>query len=399
MADTWRSNDNQDVPDLLTIRNGRVPARWSRSLVDLKSHSQDDYTFTPAPTKNVGQFELLPATQTMPSEDKVVVCDLCPHYCKIARGKTGRCSARINIDGKLFARFYGRPVSVAIDPIEKKPLYHFLPSSPILSLGARGCNLSCKFCQNWQISQPLPINASVDAILEPQQVVRLALDHQCPSVAFTYNEPTIWAEYVVDVSRLCRQYGIRTVAVTNGMISGTARKDFYNAVDAANVDLKAFSQSFYANLTGGDIEDVKATLKYIAKETDVWFEITNLLIPGRNDSSTEIRDMCRWIVEEIGPFTPLHFSAFFPAWRLKDNPPTSLEKLVEATEIAKEVGVKHVYRGNLRDDSGQSTYCARCGATLIIRSGFKTELTSWFECQSSQVRCLRCGEPLVGVFE
>ena len=398
MTDNCRSRDNQSVPDPLMIRNGRVPARWNRSLAELESCSQEDYTFIPTSTENVGRFELLPTVQTITSDDKTVVCELCPHLCKIALGKMGRCSARINIDGKLVARFYGRPVSVAIDPIEKKPLYHFLPSTPILSLGARGCNLSCKFCQNWQISQPFPVDASIDAVLEPQQVVKLALEHQCPSVAFTYNEPTVWAEYVVDVSKLCRQYGIRTVAVTNGIINGIARKDFYNAVDAANVDLKAFSQSFYANLTGGDLETVKETLKYIAKETDVWLEITNLLIPGHNDSSAEIREMCRWIVEEIGQFVPLHFSAFFPAWRLKDNPPTSPEKLIAATEIAKEVGVKHVYRGNLKDESGQSTYCAKCGTTLIVRSGFKSEITSAFEFQSSQVLCSKCGEPLVGVF-
>ena len=399
MSVDCRFNDDPMIPDSALIRSGRVPARWNKRVDDSTSQPSKGYAFIPTTTERVGAFELSPPVQTSFRNTPTVVCELCPHSCKIAQGGMGRCSARVNIDGRLIARFYGRPVSAAIDPIEKKPLYHFLPGSPILSLGARGCNLSCKFCQNWQISQPLPVNASVNSILAPQEVVDLALKHNCPSVAFTYNEPTIWAEYVVDVSRLCRQRGIKTVAVTNGMISGSARKDFYEAIDAANVDLKAFSKSFYSNLTGGDLETVKTTLKHIAKETNAWLEITNLLIPGYNDSPVEIREMCRWLVEEIGPFTPLHFSAFFPAWRLSDVSPTPPERLIEAAEIAKEVGIKHVYRGNVRDDSGQTTYCSKCGTVLISRSGYKTEISTNLERQPSQTRCVRCGEPLVGIFQ
>lgn len=398
MADQCHKNDAVSSPDSRVIRNGCVPARWNRHA-DVNQPGQElGYAINPQKTGTIGNFELLEPSQIESSAEKTIICELCPHACRIAPGKSGRCSARLNVDGRLISRFYGKPVSVAIDPIEKKPLYHFLPGTPILSLGTRGCNLSCKFCQNWQISQPFPVTSTINATLEPRQVIELALEHKCPSVAFTYNEPTIWAEYVVDVSRLCRRNGIKTVAVTNGMICGSARREFFNAVDATNIDLKAFTQSFYKNLTGGDLESVKETLKYVAKETDVWLEITNLLIPGHNDSSTELKEMCRWIVDEIGQLTPLHFSAFFPTWRLTDSPPTPLEKLIEATEIAREIGVRYVYRGNVKDDSGQTTYCSRCGSSLIVRSSYNVTFSSNLEYRSFQACCGKCGEPLAGVF-
>lgn len=403
--------------DAAAIRRGDVPARWFRTVPRddgdfennvnaIKSGAAARYDWTQpfgnATGSDAYSFQTtqnLTKTPILPD----VVCELCARRCRIAPGKVGFCSARINVDGKLRARFYGRPVSTAIDPIEKKPLYHFLPGTPILSLGTFGCNLSCRFCQNWQISRGLPIGENIRNILTPEEVVAAAVARNCPSVAFTYNEPAIWAEYVVDVAKLCRQAGIKTVAVTNGTIAGRAREEFFDAVDATNVDLKAFSPEFYRDLTGGSLDAVKETLRYIAKNTQTWLEVTTLLIPTKNDAPDELARLADWLVDALGADVPLHFSAFFPASRLNDLPPTPPETLVAAEKIARKSGVRFVYRGNVDDDSGQTTRCPNCDASLILRSRYSTRilptLTKTPKNDASRRFCGNCGAEIVGVFE
>lgn len=377
-------------PTLETILNGEVDARWN-SAISIQETPRaisrlPRYEFSP-PKINAGDYAFesrstignpidKPKSENDAFQKKPggIECKLCPRYCKIGENKVGFCSARINRGGRLLARFYGRPTSVAIDPIEKKPLFHFLPGTKILSLGTQGCNLSCKFCQNWQISRPLPANLTVQNVLAPSRIVDLARDNNCPSVAFTYNEPTVWAEYVVDVARLCKKNGIKTVVVTNGMIVGQARKEFYENIDAANVDLKGFTPDFYKKLVNGSLEAVKETLEYIAKETHVWLEITNLLIPSKNDSPNEIEELCRWIVDTLGCEIPLHFSAFFPTWRLTDLPPTPARTLQQAAKIAKKVGISYVYCGNIPDPESQKTLCPRCGSLLIDRERYSARI-------------------------
>ena len=413
----WNSNQSPSqcvqLPDPSVVRAGKVPARWYKNVEQKESDVNvppNNYVFCLPQSVPETPFEFVPSptisshTSGRHADNQVVECELCQRRCRIAPGKAGRCSARVNDGGILRARFYGRPVSANIDPIEKKPLYHFLPGSTILSLGTQGCNLSCKFCQNWHISRPLPVDSTVNQILDPRQVVEIAVKNQTPSVAFTYNEPTIWAEYVVDVARLCRQQGIKTVAVTNGMIDGKGREDFYREIDAANVDLKAFTASFYQKLAGGDLEQVKSTLKYVVKKTNVWLEITNLLIPGFNDSESETRAMCDWIVNELDANIPLHFSAFFPAWRLTDVPRTPPEKLVAAAQIARESGLRYVYLGNVQNDEGQTTRCPECGTVLIQRSGYQTQTSPLLTADvapghsNSSGKCGRCGANIPGIF-
>ena len=266
--------------------------------------------------------------------------------------------------------YFGRFASLAIDPIEKKPLYHFYPAAPILSIGSVGCNLSCRFCQNWQISQPETVR-SLDRLL-PEQLARLAAEKNVPLVAFTYNEPSISAEYVIEASEVCHQLGLKTVAVTNGMISGAAREDFYKNVDGANIDLKAFTPEFYHDLCGGDLAAVKETIAYVAQKTDVWLELTTLLIPGRNDSDEELRALADWVAATCGRDTPLHLSAFFPTYRLNDLPRTKPETLFRAEQIARAAGLRYVYCGNIADTAHQTTRCPNCGESLIERDGYRT---------------------------
>ena len=277
-----------------------------------------------------------------------------------------------------------------------------MPGAPILSLGTYGCNLSCDFCQNWQLSNPLPLAASLPVALTPRQVLELAKNHNCSCAAFTYNEPTIWAEFVVDVAKLCRCEGVKTVLVTNGYISDQAREDLYSVVDAVNVDLKGFSNSFYSELTGGDLNVVKETLIHVARKGDVWLEITNLVIPERNDSSEEIRAMCEWIAESLGTEIPLHFSAFFPARRLTNATPTPIQTLDRAAEIARAAGIKYVYCGNV--EANATTFCPNCGAELITRSRrYETTILDAFEIKTdangrSVGACRHCGARIAGVF-
>lgn len=295
-----------------------------------------------------------------------ILCTLCPRFCRMGEGQAGFCYVRQNVGGKLYAASYGKSTGFAIDPIEKKPLSHFLPGSAIMSFGTAGCNLGCRFCQNWHISKAKLVEQnSVSAM--PEQVVQLALKHNCPSIAMTYNDPTIFGEYVIDISRLGREAGLKSVLVTAGYITPEARKDIYRYIDAANVDLKAFTETFYHKLTFSHLEPILNTLRWLKHETQIWFEITNLMIPGENDSWDETKRMCDWIAENLGPDVPLHFTAFHPDFKMQDKIHTPQETLNRARRLALSMGLHHVYVGNVHDRNGQTTYCPNCQRSLIER--------------------------------
>jgi pyruvate formate lyase activating enzyme len=289
---------------------------------------------------------------------------------------------------------YGRSSGFCIDPIEKKPLNHFLPGTPILSFGTAGCNLACKFCQNWDISKSKEMDRLMDEA-SPEIIARAARELGCRSVAFTYNDPVIFHEYAVDVAQACREEGIHAVAVTAGYVCPEPREEFYRHMDAANIDLKAFSESFYRKLAAAHLDPVKETLRYVCNETDVWVELTTLLIPGWNDSEAELHDMTEWIVENLGPEVPIHFTAFHPDWKLKDVPSTPAAKLTMARTIAMENGVRFVYTGNVHDKEGGSTFCPDCGHLLIGRDWYV--LSEWD--LTGSACCEQCGTQIPGVFE
>ncbi len=320
-------------------------------------------------------------------------CDVCPHRCALREGERGRCFVRQARGGRVGLPSYGCVSGVAVDPVEKKPLYHFLPDTPILSLGTIGCNLSCRFCQNWTISQPKDERALAET-LPPEGVVELARKTGCPSVAFTYNEPIVTYEYTLDAARACRDAGLRTVAVTSGFITPEARGPFFAALDAANVDLKSFSDDFYRRLCGARLPPVLDTLTYIRRETACWLELTTLLIPGENDGADELRALVGWVGENLGPDVPLHFSAFHPAHEFRDRPPTPPATLARAREIARAAGLHHVYTGNVRDPEGGQTLCASCGAVLIRRDGFDV-----VETRLRAGACPACRAPCAGVWQ
>ena len=329
-----------------------------------------------------------------PLADGRIQCDVCPRFCKLHEGQRGLCFVRARQDDAMVLTTYGRSSGFCIDPIEKKPLNHFLPGTPVLSFGTAGCNLTCKFCQNWDISKAREID-KLNQDAAPAQIAAAARQLGCRSVAFTYNDPVIFLEYAVDTARACHAAGLKTVAVTAGYITPDARREFYADIDAANVDLKAFSEPFYRNLCGGHLADVLDTLVWLRRETKVWLEITTLLIPGENDSDAEIGALASWVAAELGPDVPLHFSAFHPDWRMRDHPPTPPATLTRARAIARARGLRHVYTGNVHDEAGGSTYCHACGATLIGRDWY--ELTSWG--LDERGRCGGCGTPVAGVFE
>ncbi len=289
---------------------------------------------------------------------------------------------------------YGRSSGFCVDPIEKKPLNHFLPGTPILSFGTAGCNLACKFCQNWDISKSREMDRLMDQA-SPAVLASAARRLDCRSVAFTYNDPVIFHEYAVDVAQACREEGIRTVAVTAGYVMPEPREEFYRHMDAANIDLKGFSERFYRTLAAGHLEPVLDTLRYVCKETDVWVEITTLLIPGWNDGEAEIQEMTSWVAQELGSSVPMHFTAFHPDWRLRDVAPTPASTLLRARSIALANGVRHAYVGNVRDKAASSTYCHSCGTLLIGREGYV--LSDWQ--LTPEGRCRRCGTRLAGVLE
>jgi pyruvate formate lyase activating enzyme len=304
------------------------------------------------------------------------------------------CFVRVNQDGEMVLSTYGRSSGFCVDPIEKKPLNHFLPGTPVLSFGTAGCNLACKFCQNWDISKSQEMDRLMDQA-SPDTIARAARNLGCRSVAFTYNDPVIFHEYAVDVAHACKVEGILSVAVTAGYVCPDPRAEFYRHMDAANIDLKAFSESFYRKLAAGHLEPVKETLQYVCKETDVWVELTTLLIPGWNDSDNELHEMTAWVVENLGPEVPMHFTAFHPDWRLRDLPPTPLTTLQRARAIAMENGVQFAYTGNVHDKEGGSTYCPTCEELLIGRDWYV--LSEWN--LSKEGSCLGCGLALPGVLE
>jgi AmmeMemoRadiSam system radical SAM enzyme/AmmeMemoRadiSam system protein A len=328
------------------------------------------------------------------SEDRQrVICDLCPRGCSLRPGDRGFCFVRENRQGRMVSTTYGRSTGFCVDPIEKKPLNHFYPGTAVLSFGTAGCNLGCKFCQNWSMSRSRDVDAACE-VADPETIARAARELGCPSVAFTYNDPIIWAEYAIDTAQACHNAGVRTVAVTSGYITPGARTDFYRHMDAANVDLKAFSEEFYRDLTGGHLEPVLDTLRWLVHQSDVWVEITNLIIPQANDSPDELQRMCQWILDELGPDVPIHFSAFHPDFKLTDRGPTPVQTLLTAHEVARRVGLRYVYTGNVSDREHQSTYCPGCGRVVIERGGYSLGV-----CHVCQGRCAHCETPIAGRFD
>jgi pyruvate formate lyase activating enzyme len=326
-------------------------------------------------------------------EDGRVQCDVCPRACRLHEGQRGFCFVRAREGGEIVLTTYGRSSGFCIDPIEKKPLNHFLPGTPVLSFGTAGCNLGCKFCQNWDISKSREIDTLADAA-SPDALADAAVRLGCRSVAFTYNDPVIFLEYATDVADACRERGVAAVAVTAGYATPEARSELFSHMDAANVDLKGFTEGFYAKTCAARLEPVLETLEYLVHETDVWVEVTTLLIPGLNDSDGEIDAETRWFAERLGPNVPLHFTAFHPDWKLRDRPPTPAATLKRARTIARGNGLRYVYTGNVHDRDGQSTYCHSCGALLVERDWYR--LGAW---RLADGRCASCGEPCAGVFE
>lgn len=326
--------------------------------------------------------------------DGRVQCDLCPRYCKLHEGQRGLCFVRQNLDGRVVMTSYGRSSGFAIDPIEKKPLNHFLPGTPILSFGTAGCNLACKFCQNWDISKSREMDTLMSRA-SPQAIASAALAHGCSSVAYTYNDPVIFHEYAIDTAQACRELGLKSVAVTAGYVCDEPRAEFYRYMDAANVDLKAFSEDFYHKITGGHLQPVLETLLYLKRETQVWFELTTLLIPGENDSDAELEAMTQWVVEELGPEVPMHFTAFHPDWKMTDKAHTPTATLLRARAIAINNGVRYAYVGNVHDKAAESTYCHHCGELLIGRDWYV--LSDWN--LDAAGACRFCATPVAGLFQ
>jgi pyruvate formate lyase activating enzyme len=324
-------------------------------------------------------------------EDGRIQCDLCPRDCKLHEGQRGACFVRKMHDGKMVLTTYGRSSGFCVDPIEKKPLNQFYPGSSVLSFGTAGCNLACKFCQNWDISKSREMDRLMDQAT-PEMIAAAALRLGCASVAFTYNDPVIFAEYALDVADACHAQGVKTVAVTAGYMHEAPRREFYAKMDAANVDLKAFTEDFYFKLTGAHLQPVLDTLVYLVRETKVWTEITTLLIPGKNDSQAEIEAECEWIARNLGTEVPVHFTAFHPDWKMRDVPPTPAATLVRARETALRAGLKYVYTGNVHDQKGGSTYCPSCGEAVIVRD--------WYDIRayhlSDEGACGSCGAKLAG---
>jgi len=324
-------------------------------------------------------------------DDGRIQCDLCPRECRLHEGQRGACFVRMREGDRMILTTYGRSSGFCVDPIEKKPLNHFYPGSSVLSFGTAGCNLACKFCQNWDISKSREMDTLMDSAA-PETIARAAEELGCKSVAFTYNDPVIFAEYAMDVADACHARGIQTVAVTAGYISPGAREAFYAKMDAANVDLKAFTDEFYFKLCGAHLQPVLDTLVYLKHETSVWFEVTTLLIPGKNDSDAEIEAECAWILQALGPDVPVHFTAFHPDYKMDDLPPTPPATLTRARKIAERIGLRYVYTGNVHDTAGGTTRCPGCGEGVIVRD--------WYRILDYRLtddgRCKACGSAIAG---
>jgi pyruvate formate lyase activating enzyme len=326
-------------------------------------------------------------------DDGRVQCDLCPRECRLHEGQRGACFVRARVGDAMVLTTYGRSSGFCVDPIEKKPLNHFHPGSAVLSFGTAGCNLACKFCQNWDISKSRDMDRLMDEA-SPEAIARAAVESGAASVAFTYNDPVIFAEYAMDAADACREAGIRTVAVTAGYMSPEPRREFYAKMDAANVDLKGFTDEFYVKLTGARLAPVLDTLQYLHHETRVWLEITTLLIPGKNDSDAEILEESRWIRRELGPDVPLHFTAFHPDYKMSDIAATPASTVARARRIAMDEGLHYVYTGNVHDRKGGTTYCPDCRAPLIERDWHRIGAYRLRE----DGRCPDCGTAIAGRF-
>ena len=336
----------------------------------------------------------VPTRYWHPLSDGRVQCDLCPRLCKLAEGQQGFCFVRACHDGAVVLTTFGRASGFCVDPIEKKPLNHFLPGTAVLSFGTAGCNLGCKFCQNWDISKSREVD-TLSAEASPETIAYAAQDLGCASVAFTYNDPVIFHEFAVAVAEACHARGVRTVAVTAGEISPEPRSEFFRHMDAANIDLKAFTERFYRTLCASSLAPVLDTLRYVHHETECWLELTTLLIPGENDDAAEIDEMTRWVVAELGPDVPMHFTAFHPDWRMRKHPATPAATLQRARGIALRNGVRHAYTGNVHDLEGGRTTCASCGTVVIGRDQYL--LTGWY--LDADGSCRSCGAVCAGVFD
>jgi pyruvate formate lyase activating enzyme len=327
-------------------------------------------------------------------DDGRVQCDVCPRACRLHEGQRGLCFVRGRVDDQIVLATYGRSSGFCVDPVEKKPLNHFLPGSAVLSFGTAGCNLACKFCQNWDISKSREVHTLADAA-SPEQIARRALSLGCRSVAFTYNDPTIFWEYAADVADACHDAGVCAISVTAGFMRAAPREEFYRRIDAANVDLKAFTESFYHRVCAAHLEDVLDTLRYLHEETPVWLEITTLLIPGQNDSEAEIDAETAWIAEHLGQDVPLHFTAFHPDYKMRDIPHTPAATLARARSIALRNGLRFVYTGNVHDRAGDTTWCPGCGTALVARD--------WYDLLDYRLdetgHCESCGYAVPGVYE
>jgi len=326
-------------------------------------------------------------------KDNRIQCDLCPRHCQLQDGQRGFCFVRACEDQQIVLTTYGLSTGLSVDPIEKKPLFHFLPGSKVLSFGTAGCNLGCQFCQNWQMSRSREMQI-MSQVATPEQIAQVAQQNGCQSVAFTYNEPTIFMEFAIDVAKACHELGIKTVTVTNGYICPEPRHEFYQHIDAANVDLKAFTDKFYQKLAASHLDPVLDTLKYIHKKTKTWLEVTTLIIPGYNDSDEDLEKEAKWLMKHLGPDVPLHFSAFFPAFKMQNIPGTPMETLLKAQKIAQDAGIQYVYVGNTNNTDGESTFCSKCGKKIIERIRYQiSELHV-----DSQGMCEFCKTPCPGVF-
>ncbi|WP_417811379.1 AmmeMemoRadiSam system radical SAM enzyme [Thalassospira alkalitolerans] len=339
------------------------------------------------------QIDTVPGRYWHHLEDGRIQCDVCPRFCKLNDGQRGLCFVRAREGDQMVLTTWGRSSGFCIDPVEKKPLNHFLPGTPILSFGTAGCNLTCKFCQNYEISKAREMD-KLGSLATPEMIAQTAKAYGCSAVAFTYNDPVIFLEYAVDVAQACREAGIRTVAVTAGYIGDKAREEFFRHMDAANVDLKGFTEDFYHKLCSAHLADVLETLKYLKHDTGVWFELTNLVIPGENDGDAEFDEMTQWVHDELGPDVPMHFSAFHPDWKMMDHPRTPVETLIRARDIAMKNGIRYAYVGNVHDKAGSSTFCHNCGHILIGRDWY--QLSDWN--LDAQGACTNCGTPCAGVF-
>jgi pyruvate formate lyase activating enzyme len=326
--------------------------------------------------------------------DGRIQCDVCPRACKLREGQRGLCFVRGRIDDQIVLASHGRSSGFCVDPVEKKPLNHFLPGSAVLSFGTAGCNLACRFCQNWDISKSREID-TLSSSASPELLAAAAERLGCRSVAFTYNDPVIFMEYAMDVADACRERGIKAIAVSAGFMNAAPRAEFYRHMDAANIDLKAFTEHFYQKITFAKLASVQETLTYLRHETDVWFEITTLLIPGHNDSDQEIAAECTWLAEALGLDVPLHFSAFHPDFKMRDVPRTPPSTLRRARRIALDHGLRYVYTGNVHDPDGQTTHCPSCGAAVVVRD--------WYEMRRYQLTdtgaCGECGGQVAGVYD